>query len=208
MSIQKFMAAQFRQPTGWFGSLVITRMMNRVNRKIAERTIELLRINAPDRVLEIGFGGGIALSLLLEQFPSAAISGVDFSADMVRCAERQFRAAVASGRLELKEGEVSRLPYSDGTFKQVFTINAIYFWPDVRRGLTEIRRVLAEGGRAAVSIRSKDKMSKYGVTKHGFTLYTGEEVAVLMREVGFRDIAVDRQDPDHWYDQVVILGTR
>ena len=208
MSLQKFMAAQFRQPTGWFGSLVMTRMMNRVNRKIAERTIELLQINAGDRILEIGFGGGVALSLLLEQRKGGEITGVDFSTGMVRQAKKKFANAIAGGRLQLNEGEVTRLPCADERFTRVFTINTLYFWPDAKQGLREIRRVLAEGGRVAVSIRSKEKMEKYGVTKHGFTLYSGEEVARLMLETGFREVQVDRQDPDHWYDQVIILATR
>ena len=208
MSLQKFMAAQFRQPTGWFGSLVMTRMMNRVNRKIAERTIELLQIGENEPALEIGFGGGVALQLLLEGSRCGGIAGVDFSADMVRRAERKFSNAITVGRLHVKLGDVSHLPFARGLFARVFTINTIYFWPDAKQGLAEMWRVLSESGRAAISIRSKEKMEKYGVTRHGFRLYSGEEIAALMQEVGFRDVQVDRQDPEHWYDQVVVLGTR
>lgn len=51
MSLQQFIAAQFRQPTGWFGSLGMTRLMNRVNRKIADRTIDLLELDPAHHVL-------------------------------------------------------------------------------------------------------------------------------------------------------------
>jgi SAM-dependent methyltransferase len=208
MSLQQFMAAQLRQPTGWFGSLVMTRLMNRVNRKIADRTIDLLELGPAHHVLEIGFGGSVALSLLASRLTTGVISGVDFSADMVRRAEKKFRDPIAHARLQVKLGDVSRLPYPDTAFDRAFTINTIYFWPDARQGLGEIRRVLREGGRAAISIRSKEKMERYGVTKHGFRLFSTDDLAGLMRDAGFRDVRVDRQDPQHWYDQVIVLGTR
>jgi ubiquinone/menaquinone biosynthesis C-methylase UbiE len=90
----------------------------------------------------------------------------------------------------------------------MFTINTIYFWPDTSRGLSEIQRVLKTGGKAAIGIRSRDKMQQHSVTKHNFRLFTGEEIAELMREAGFRDLRIDHRDQDKWYDQVIVIGTR
>jgi ubiquinone/menaquinone biosynthesis C-methylase UbiE len=159
----------------------MTRLMNRVNRKIADRTIDLLELDPAHHVLEIGFGGGAALSLLTPRLTAGGISGADFSADMVHRADKKFRDPIAHARLQLKLGDVSRLPYPDSAFDRVFTINTIYFWPDALEGLTEIRRVLYEGGRAAISVRSKEKMEKYGVTQHGFRLFSSDDLAGLMR---------------------------
>jgi hypothetical protein len=75
------------------------------------------------------------------------------------------------------------------------------------QGLREIRRVLKDGGLAAVSLRSKEKMQKYAVTKYDFQLFSKDEVADLMREVGFRNVRVDHRDEDNWYDQVIVVGT-
>lgn len=107
---------------------------------------------------------------------------------MVRRADKKFRDPIAHARLQLKLGDVSRLPYPDSAFDRVFTINTIYFWPDALEGLTEIRRVLNEGGRAAISVRSKEKMEKYGVTQHGFRRFSSDDLAGLMRDAGFRDV--------------------
>ena len=208
MSLQKFIAAQFRKPSGRFGSLVMTRLMNRVNRQIAERTIALLDLDPAHQTLEIGFGGGVALSLVAERLTTGVISGVDFSEDMVRRAERKFQGWIARGRMQLKAGDVSRLPYPEASFDRVYTINTIYFWPDALQGMNEIRRVLRDGGRAAVSIRSKEKMENHRVTQHGFRLFSPNDLADLMRESGFRDVGIDHRDPEHWYDQVIGIGTR
>jgi SAM-dependent methyltransferase len=90
----------------------------------------------------------------------------------------------------------------------VLTINTIYFWPDSPRGAAEIRRVLKAGGKAVIGIRSREKMEQHSVTKHNFRLFTGQEVAELMRQAGFVDVKIDHRDQDNWYDQVIVVGTR
>jgi ubiquinone/menaquinone biosynthesis C-methylase UbiE len=82
-------------------------------------------------------------------------------------------------------GDISHLPFHAAAFDRVFTINTIYLWPDTLQGLTEIRRVLKDGGLAAVSLRSKEKMQRHGVTDYDFHLFSKDEVADLMRKVGF-----------------------
>ena len=208
MGMQRFMAAQLSKPSGLFGSLVLSRIMNRVNRKIVERTLELLELSPNQQVLEIGFGGGVALRLLAKRLSNGVVSGVDFSADMVRRAERNFRYEISEGRVRVQFGDVSALPFPEAVFDRVFTINTIYFWPDTLRGLSEIRRVLKSGGRAAVSIRSKEKMAKRAVTKHGFRLFSADDLADAMRQAGFRNVQVDHRDHEHWYDQVIVVGSR
>jgi arsenite methyltransferase len=208
MGMQRFMAAQFRKPNGWFGSLIFGRFMNRVNAKIIDATIALLEIAPEHQVLEIGFGGGSALARVAKAVSAGVVSGVDFAPEMVRGAEGRFRRLIAQGRMGVQLGSVSKLPFPEEAFDRVFTINTIYFWPDAVEGLGEIHRVLKRGGRAAISIRSKEKMEKYAVTRYDFCLFSPDGLVGLMRQAGFRDVRVDHRDRDHWYDQVIVLGTR
>lgn len=208
MGMQRFMASQLGKPSGWFGSIVLTKLMNRVNRQITERTLELLELSPNHQVLEIGFGGGVALSLLAKRLTGGVISGIDFSEDMVRRAERKFQREISAGRMQVQLGSVSALPFPDAAFDRVFTVNTIYFWPDTSQGLAEIRRVLKNDGRAAVSIRSKEKMEKQALTQHGFRLFSADDLADAMRHAGFRNVHVDHRDKEHWYDQVIVVGFR
>lgn len=208
MSMQRFMASQFRKPSGWFGSLVMRALMNRFNRQIIDTTLELLELTPDNHVLEIGFGGDGALSQLAQRLTAGKVSGVDFSEDMVRRAKRKFRREIDRSRIQLQLGDVSQLPYPDAVFDRVFTINTIYFWPDALQGVAEIRRVLKAGGRAAVSIRSKEKMQKHAGTEHGFHLFSANDLADAMRQSGFPDVGVDHRDREHWYDQVIVTGIR
>jgi ubiquinone/menaquinone biosynthesis C-methylase UbiE len=208
MGFVRFMASQLRQPTGWFGSMVMSPLLNRVNRQINETTLQQLEIRPEDGVLEVGFGGGSALAMVAGRLAGGIASGVDFSPDMVRQAERRFRRDIAEGRVRVQLGDVSRLPYPDASFDRVLTINTVYFWPDTLQGLGEIRRVLKPDGRAAVAIRSKEKMETKSVTRHGFRLFSPDELLDAMRQAGFRGLQLDHRDQHRFYDQVIVVGTR
>jgi ubiquinone/menaquinone biosynthesis C-methylase UbiE len=208
MALTRFLASQLRKPSGWFGTLLSSRLMNRGNRRIIDGTLALLELDPQHHVLEIGFGGGVSLALVAQRLSSGVVSGVDFSGDMVRQAERRFRRKIEQGRVRIQSGDISGLPFADAAFDRVFTINTIYFWPDTRQGMSEIHRVLKDDGMAAIGLRSKEKMGKHAVTKYGFRLFSPQEVADLMCQAGFRNVRVDHRDQDHWNDQVIVVGTR
>lgn len=208
MGFQRFLASQLRKPHGWFGSLVVSRMMNRVNRKTIDATLAALELRPGLEVLEIGFGGGLGLQLLLGQLQAGSITGLDLSREMVRAAEARFRNEIETGRFKVQQGSVTEMPFAAASFDRVFTINTIYFWPDTMKGFAEIRRVLREGGLGAVALRSKEKMQKHKVTQYDFQLFSPEDVATLMKEAGFRDLRVDHRDQEHWYDEVIVTGRR
>lgn len=113
MVLKRFMASQLRKPSGWFGTLVMGRLMNRVNRKHIEATLGLLALYPDHQVLEIGFGGGAALSHLADTLSIGTITGVDTSTDLVRQAERQFRRRIEEGRVRVQSANVVQLPFPD-----------------------------------------------------------------------------------------------
>jgi ubiquinone/menaquinone biosynthesis C-methylase UbiE len=208
MRLQRFMASQFRKPNGWFGSLLFGGLMNRINGKIIDSTIELLELKPQHHVLEIGFGGGSSLQRIATILNGGTISGIDFSPEMVRQAERRFRREIAEGRIHVQLGSVAQIPFPDLSFDRIFAVNTIYFWPDALQGVAEIYRVLKPGGRAAISIRSREKMEKYAVAKYGFALFSPDDVANLMQQSGFLHIRIDHRDREKLYDQAAILGAR
>ena len=202
------MARQLRMPSGWFGTAVVSEIMNRVNKGIISSTIELLQIEPHQQILEIGFGGGTALSQIAARLQTGTVCGVDISPDLVLKAERKFRKEILAGRVRVLSGGVSQLPFSDRAFDRVFTINTIYFWPDPLQGMREILRVLQTGGRAIVALRSKETMQNYAVTKYDFHLYLPDEAAALMRSAGFRDVQVELRHEGTLTNEILVIGTR
>ena len=143
--------------------------------------IERLGVSPGDRILDIGFGGGVTFQLLLER--GAVVVGIDRSADAVDAAKSAHPKAIEAGRLEVRRGEVEGIPFEAGSFDGVLTVNTVYFWPDLEAGLTDILRVLKPGGRIVIAIRDGSVMRR--VSPDIFTLRTPAEVLAAITAAGF-----------------------
>jgi ubiquinone/menaquinone biosynthesis C-methylase UbiE len=169
--VRKLLMRMFGRPKGilgWLGGVIMARM----NRDAAVQIIELLGVRPDDKVLEVGFGPGVAIQLLLHRVPAGSVAGIDYSQEMVRQAAARNATALRNRRVDLRYGSAERLPFADGTFDKALAINSMQAWPDARAGLREIRRVLKHGGDVAL----------------GFTVNSGqprEGVAELLTAAGF-----------------------
>ena len=176
---------QLRKPEGILGMLAGP-LMNLANRQLNNWTIDLLDIKPTDRVLELGFGPGLGICKVAAITTGGWVAAIDFSELMVRKARKRNAAAISAGRVDLKHGDVSSLPYDDQTFDKVVAVQLIYFCQPPHIFLKESRRVLKPGGKIAVSFIAKDDMAKYKFTKTGvFALYTGQDALKLLTEAGF-----------------------
>src|SRR3954470_19253675 len=127
----RFIARQLSRPTGFFGR-IMGRLMNRHNAKLNSYAVRQLELTPSDRVLEVGFGGGVSLPALIAG--AAFVGGVDRSSDMVRRAKAMFSEAVSAGRADFREGNVEELPFEASSFGKVCTVNTVYFWSSLDAG--------------------------------------------------------------------------
>jgi SAM-dependent methyltransferase len=82
---------------------------------------------------------------------AARVVGVDLNPGMLVVARAQT-PATASARGEWRAGDANALPCDDATFDVVFCQQGLQFFPDKARVLREMHRVLAPGGRLALSV--------------------------------------------------------
>jgi ubiquinone/menaquinone biosynthesis C-methylase UbiE len=203
---KRFIASQLRQPTGWFGKIVMGDLLNKGNEKINKYAIEQLDLQSTDRVLDIGFGGGATIVEMLETINTGKIYGVDFSDVMVAQAQQKFQDLIAAGKVSIEFADVRQLPFDDKSFNKVCTVNTIYFWEEPEVGLREIKRVLKSGGRLVIGIRSAAKMKDLPFTQHNFKLYAPEAVRDLLVDVGFSEVSIEHRDKDEKFDSVIVTA--
>jgi arsenite methyltransferase len=199
----RFIARQLSCPTGFFGR-IMGRLMNRHNAKLNAFAVRQLELTPSDRVLEIGFGGGITLPSLIAG--AAFVGGVDRSRDMVRRAKARFPEAVAAGRADFREGNVEELPFEASSFGKVCTVNTVYFWSSLDAGFAEIHRVLSSGGRVVVGFLPKDRMDRLGMPTDIFTSRAPDDVIAALTKAGFSDVRLER--PESTTPWNVIVATR
>ena len=144
--------AQFARPTGVSGRVVGWIMASRAsNRRRNVWTVSLLDVQRHDRVLEIGFGPGIAVREISRLAVEGYVCGLDHSEEMLRQATRRNAAAIRTGRVDLRLGSVDCLPVFAEPFDKVLAVNAIMFWDQTIDRLEELRRVMRPGGRIAIA---------------------------------------------------------
>ena len=203
---RKFITKQFGSPSGFFGKFIGNRMA-KGNVYDARWTVSLLGIQPNDRILEIGFGPGVSTQMASERASKGFIAGIDHSRTMVQSASKRNAAAIQSGLMELKHGDVSALPYPDESFDTAFSLHSIYFWAKPVDCLKELRRVLKPGGLLGITIQSKDKWEP-NVAPNIMTLYFGSEVASLFSEAAYRNIHVEVPPPQDNISLECILGVK
>lgn len=201
----RFIASQFRKPSGLLGRL-IGNGMARGNEPEARWTVDLLNIQPDTRVLEIGFGPGVAIQYAAEQATQGHVSGIDYSETMVQAARKRNASAIRNGVVHLMHGDVRSLPYKDEAFDRVFTIHSIYFWVEPIACLHEIRRVLRANGVLAITILPKDRWAPRRTPPTDvFKLYSAAQVVQLVTDTGFQEARVEQYPrPDRFPGECIL----
>lgn len=178
--------SQFACPRGRLGWLA-GQLMALKNAGMNRFAVETLDVQPEDQVLEIGFGHGHAIQMIAERAHRGVVAGVDISGVMVRQAAKRNRALILAGRVELNQASVANLPHEYARFDKVLAVNNYQFWPNAEFNLVEIQRVLRTDGLLVLCLRNHEPYKSLRLAP-GFSQEEVEEVAGLVRWVGFRDV--------------------
>jgi SAM-dependent methyltransferase len=144
--------AQFGRPTGIWGRAAGLLMAHRAsNRKRNGWAVSLLDARSDDRVLEVGFGPGLAIRELSRIAADGYVCGMDHSELMLRSASRRNADSLRRGVVDLRLGSVDELPEFDAPFDKILAGNATMFWSEPVARRAELRQLLRPGGLIAVA---------------------------------------------------------
>jgi demethylmenaquinone methyltransferase/2-methoxy-6-polyprenyl-1,4-benzoquinol methylase len=99
------------------------------------------------RVADLCCGTGDLVFHLLRSDPELRVTGVDFTVPMLDGARLRARKADPRGRADFMEGDVTALPFADGSFDGATMGFSMRNVVDVVGALREARRILRPGGR-------------------------------------------------------------
>ena len=120
--------------------------------------VDLLELERTHRVLELGFGPGVALAAVASVVAGGEIVGVDHSATMIGQATKRNRQAVEVGRIRLRKASAEHLPADLGRFDRVFSMNVWQFWSDQEATITDLaENHLQPGGILAVGYQARSR---------------------------------------------------
>ncbi|MCX7634555.1 MAG: class I SAM-dependent methyltransferase [Syntrophales bacterium] len=185
------------------------------NRRVAgpltplyERIGEEVRLLAPLSIMDVGCGPGYFTRRMATLCPEAFVCGIDYSAGQIRFARRSSAQQEHNGQVTFFQGDAMALAFRDAVFDVVVSIGSIKHWPNPRRGVEEIRRVLRPGGvlilsetdREATDEAIQNFMVRFGLpVVPASTMFWGlknvvfgrsfsqVELAALLRKTGFAE---------------------
>ena len=189
--------SQFSRPSSLMGRILL-RSMNIGHGRLHQWGLKAAGIQLTDRVLDVGCGGGKAISRILEE-TRREVAGIDHSPEAVKTARSVNRAAISSGRLRIVESSVENLPFRDGFFDVVTAFETTYFWPELQAALTEIHRVLNRGGRLVIANEFADRASA-GAWAGRLNMHVpdSEALAGAAYEAGFLMVDVSVHPHNGW----------
>jgi SAM-dependent methyltransferase len=197
------MVGQFHRPHGFGGRAAGWMMAHRgSNRRRNVWAAGLLEVQPGDRVLEIGFGPGIAIEALARRATHGLVVGIDHSEVMVRQARKRNAAAVRAGRVDLRLGNAETLPRFDELFDRILAVNSLMFWDDPVARLEELRAILRPGGRIVIAYQPRGPGSTDETAAQA-----GRELATQFGAAGFTDVRVETLELQPT-NAVCVLGVR
>ncbi|MDF2632665.1 MAG: methyltransferase protein [Caproiciproducens sp.] len=144
-SSKAFYDAALTQTT-WWSRLYSRFFWGGVNdREIADKVLAMIPGDFAGKLLDVPVGTGVFTVDKYKALPNAAITCVDYSADMLLQAQKRF-AASALNNVACLRGDVGALEFGDETFDIVLSMNGFHAFPDKEKAYRETARVLKKGG--------------------------------------------------------------
>jgi SAM-dependent methyltransferase len=141
------------------------------------RLLDAAAVGPGDRVLDLACGTGVVVRMAAASVgPGGRVTGLDVNPGMLAVARRLTPA------IEWRQGEAEKLPLADGSFDAVICQFGLMFFADRAAALREMMRVLAPGGRLAVSVfDSLESNAPYGIMADVLGRQIGEHAAGALR---------------------------
>lgn len=195
---------QCSKPTGWLGRFTLWRM-NSSHSKLTDWGLKHISIENHYTILDIGCGGGRTISKLAAIATQGKVYGIDYSEESVAATKRTNAQWIDVGRVEVRHGSVSQLPFADGLFDLVTAVETHYFWPDLPDDVHEVFRVLKAGGTFIViaevykgaSTTTAKLLEKYPELT-GMTLLSADEHRELFTNAGYSNVQVIEERDKGW----------
>jgi ubiquinone/menaquinone biosynthesis C-methylase UbiE len=184
-SFIKYVGRNFGNPDG-FGGKIATKIMNIINQKQYKAVLKNIHLEPDNVILDIGFGNGYLIKKLFEQNIPVKIYGIEISNDMINKVTVKNKWNIENGKLKLLLENINKTSFEENIFDKIYTVNTIYFWNELDKSFSEIKRILKPDGIFINVVYTKEYLNKIIYTKYGFNKYGIEEIKKITKENGMK----------------------
>jgi phosphatidylethanolamine/phosphatidyl-N-methylethanolamine N-methyltransferase len=136
-------------------------------RNARRRSMEVLDLHRGERVLLLGVGTGVDLTLLPE---GVRALGIDLSPEML--AQARKKLPLPGREIELREGDAQLRQVAPGSFDAAILHLVLSVVPDGAACFCEAMRALRPGGRAVIFDKFQPEKGKLSIGRRMFNIFT------------------------------------
>ena len=170
--------------------------------RLTRRLAELAGIERGHRVLDVASGKGTT-ALLLARDLDCVVVGVDLGARTIEQATGAARAAGLDHRASFLVGDAEALPVADSLFDVVLSECSLCTFPDKRRAVAEMARVVRPDGTIAIADVTADLDALPAELRSAAARIacvadarSADEYAALLRDAGCDPPAIEPHDAE------------
>lgn len=160
---------------------------------IADAVLDASHIKPESTVVDVGCGTGfLTQQVAMRTQGTGKIVGVDLSQSMLQTAKDNMTKLGLLGSMEFKVADAEKLPLDDGFADAVVGNMILHHCPRPRRAVSEMTRILKEGGRLAVA--DLEKHNERWLREEMADRWLGFELAKTkqwLKEAGLEDVKVE-----------------
>jgi arsenite methyltransferase len=170
--------------------------------RLTRRLAQLAGIDRGQRVLDVACGSGDTVLLLARELGCAAV-GVDLGARALERARDEAARAGLDHRASFVLGDAEALPLPAAAFDVALSECSLCTFPDKRRAVTEMARVVRPGGTIAIADVTADHNALPDALRSGAARIAcvadargADEYAALLRDAGCEPLAIEAHDAE------------
>jgi SAM-dependent methyltransferase len=194
---------QCRKPA-WLPGRLFLSGMNTSHGPLTAWGLKHVEVKRDFTILDVGCGGGQTVHTLAAAAIDGKVYGVDYSPTSVAATKSKNAGAIAAGRVDVRDGSVSKLPFPDGMFDLVTAVETHYYWPDLVADMREVLRTLKPGGTFVLIAEAYKGGGALEVPTGlvmklvGGRLLSANEHRELLTQAGFADVALFEEKSKGW----------
>lgn len=175
----------------------------------------IAQLRPGEKVLDLGSGAGFDAFLAARKVGAEGkVIGVDMTPEMISKARRNAEKGSYSN-VEFRQGEIEKLPVEDESIDVIISNCVINLSTDKPQVFAEVFRVLAPGGRLAVSdvvataalpAQVKDDPLLHSACIAGAS--TVDELEKMLRQAGFAEITIEPKDSSKAFIKTWVPGSK
>lgn len=200
MGLFKNFVSQTRKPEGRLGKMMLG-SMNSGHAKMADWGMAHLKDITPEKIAELGCGGGRNAAELMKKYPSAKLTAVDYSELSVQKSKEYNAEMITQGRCEVRQGDVSALDLDKESYDLATAFETIYFWKDLEKCFAQVAGILKPSGYFMIVNESDgtDKASlQFEKIIDGMKCYTADEIKSALLSAGFSKVKTAHHKEKPW----------